>query len=194
MRYENDRYYHIVSVKNISVLAQTYNVKNNPDEFWEDFNNVPYFVPVAYSNCVNEKSNFVKIYNIFKSLDDNRHKYSYMNTPGDFVKKHIITDGRDNIKLCNKHLLRTSPGSSNNSQVGSHTSTVSRTGVRSGGIGRNQKPQICYTKDSWLRLVIKSLFPKIESCYKAGVTTNTPQWAIQLYAQTNKQQQQPPRQ
>lgn len=150
---ERDRYYHVVIIKNISITAQSYNVRNNADEFWEDFLYVAYFSPIVYCTCINEYKTFQMLVDLFRKMDENNIKYSSFNTPADFMKKHIITDG-SNITLCNKYLVKK---------------------------GLSKSIQIFYGRDYWLKACLKILFPKIEAT-KDGIPTSTPPWAISIFA------------
>ncbi|ATZ81496.1 GrBNV_gp93-like protein [Drosophila innubila nudivirus] len=155
MKYYNGNYYHVIPVKNISVLAQTYNSQKIPDEFWEDLGKTPYMTPIYYSDCINDVEMFRIILELFKNLDDNSLKFSTLNTPSDFIKRHVITDGIKMITLCNKHLLKSCK--------------------------KKDRAQVFYTKDAWIKCILKGLFPKIDSPEKSGIPTNTPDWAIKLY-------------
>lgn len=150
------RYFHAVPIKNISVSAQAFNVRKVVDEFWEDFEYVSYISPIAYASCVNDARVFMKVLGIFHVLDSRNMKYSSSNTAADFVKKHIVTDGAGQVHLCNKHLIR----------------SIAKKGKMS---------QQYYSRPCWIRDTLKIVFPKIEAT-KEGIPTNTPQWAISLYA------------
>lgn len=152
---QTQRYFHVVPIKNISVTAQSFNARKVTDEFWEDLGHVTYFSPIAYSSCINDYNIFNAVIGVFKQLDDNNMKYSSFNTPSDFVKKHIITDGSTKICLCNKHLIK----------------TISKKGTN---------PQTFYTRNIWIKSILKLVFPKIDAT-KEGIPTNTPQWAINLF-------------
>lgn len=150
---QKQRYYHVIPIKNISVAAQIFNTRKVMDEFWEDLGHVTYFSPIAYASCINDHNIFNAVIGIFKQLDDNNIKYSSLNTPSDFVKKHIITDGITSVCLCNKHLIK----------------SVSK-----------KNPQYFYTRNVWIKSILKLVFPKIDAT-KDGIPTNTPQWAINLF-------------
>ncbi|ATY70240.1 GrBNV gp93-like protein [Tomelloso virus] len=149
------RYYHVIPIKNISVAAQLFNSRKVLDEFWEDFEYVPYFRAIAYTDCINDQKIFKNVMVIFQQLDDRNMKYSSLNTPSDFIKRHIITDGVSRICLCNKYLIKTTAKKGN-------------------------APQAFYTRNSWIKAILKLLFPKIDST-KEGIPTNTPQWALNLF-------------
>lgn len=151
---QQPRYFHVIPIKNISVSAQSYNARQVTDEFWEDFHNIPYFSPIAYASCISDYKIFSAVMTIFQKLDHNNMKYSSMNTAADFAKRHIITDGSSEVSLCNKHLIKASK--------------------------RGLKPQYFYTRNSWIKAMLKLVFPKIDDT-KDGIPTNTPHWAISLY-------------
>ena len=94
---------------------------------------------------------FKLLIRIFKDLDENNLVFSHNNSPSDFVKSHIITDGRRKIVLCNKHLLKC--------------------------VKRKQR-QARYTSRLWIKRVIKSLFPRADK--HKTVPTNIPTWAIDI--------------
>lgn len=154
MKAYNGNYFHVIPVKNISIRAQTYNANKIPDEFWEDLGTVSYVSPILRADCVNNFQVFRLVLELFKHLDDNALKYSSLNTPSDFIRRHIITDGTNNITLCNKHLLKSCK--------------------------KSGKPQVFYTKDQWIKCILKGLFPKMDAPYKEGIPTNTPYWAIDV--------------
>lgn len=157
MKVINGYYFHVVTVKNISVSAQSFNSQNIPDEFWENFDKVPYFSPVAYASCINNPEVFTKILRLFKNLDDNHLKYSSQNSPSDFVKRHILCDGVSSVILCNKYLLKKmNPNKSGD-------------------------PQVFYTRKAWLRATLKILYPTTK-----GIPTDTPSWALMLIHEVSK--------
>lgn len=151
----NNEYYHVIPVKDISAYSQSnYNSQNVPDEFWESCGSILYVTPIAYTSSINNLDVFNAIMKVFKSLDQTHLKYTNYNTPSDFVKKHLISDGDKNIMLCNKHLIKRH-------------------------LTKNQKPQEQYTRNSWIKSILKELFPNVKS--KKNISTNTPQWVINIY-------------
>lgn len=145
-------FYHVKPIKDISAYSQAnFNSQNVPEEFWEDFDQVLYVSPIAYASNAYKEEIFRSIMKIFYTLDSSYLKYATMNKPSDFVKKHLVTDGGRNIILCHKHLIRQCKR-------------------------KDKKPQTYYTRNSWIRLILKSLFPKIEG--SKTIPTNTPQWAM----------------
>lgn len=151
---QKNRYFHVIPIKNISVSAQSFNARQVADEFWENFQTISYVSPIAYASCINNHKIFNAVLQIFQQLDNNNMKYSSMNTPADFVKRHIITDGASEISLCNKYLITSK---------------------------KRLKPQQFYTRTIWVKSILKLLFPKIEAATKDGISTNTPHWAITVY-------------
>lgn len=155
-RYD-EQYYHVIPVNDISAYSQThYNGRNMTDGFWESFGNIMYTSPIAYATCIYRYEIFVLIISLFRRLDTDSLKYKSHNTPSDFIKRHIVTDGIANITLCNKHLIRQTKS-------------------------KNNAPQKFYTRDSWIRMILMSLFPKTNN--KKGLPTDTPQWVIDLLKQ-----------
>lgn len=104
------------------------------------------------------------ILELFKTLDDHSLKFTSYNTPSDFIRRHIITDGIKQVSLCNKHLLK------------------------SGCKKKDGRNQSFYTKTQWIKCILKGLFPKIDSPYKEGIPTNTPDWAIRIYPRNTSAQ------
>lgn len=154
IRFVNNTYYHVVPVKKINVAAQKYNCHTAQDEFWEFFGNVLYVTPVAYSSAINDFEVFQNMMKTFSVLDKDNLRMSQYDTASDFMKKHFVlnADGTK-MSMCNAHLIR-------------HTSS--------------KQQQIYYTRPVWLLAILKVLFPKID-IQKAGIPTNTPQWALNLY-------------
>jgi hypothetical protein len=155
--------YHIIPVSDISAYAQiNWNVRQSSDSFWESFGHVMYVQPIARAKCIYRSDIFALVVRIFESLDNNNLKYTKLNTPSDFVRKHIITDGSYNIMLCNKHLMRQSRSK----------------------LGRQQR---FYTKPSWLKNILMALFPRTTN--KQGLPTDTPQWVLNILSQFNDSRQ-----
>lgn len=153
MGFMGDNFYHIVPVKETTIYAQkTYNTRTENDEFWEKLPNGNYFTPIAYSSLANDYEAFKMILSIFQDLDDNYLSFNQYNKPSDFVKLHILTDGRQKIALCNKHLLKC--------------------------VINKKKKQIKYTHNNWIKNIIKSLFPKAAT--QKNIPTNTPSWALDI--------------
>lgn len=158
-RYHN-KYYHVKPIKDISTYAQTkFNSQNIPDQFWENFDVVLYVSPILYASNIYNEDIFKQVLLVFYELDRLYLKYASLNTPADFVRKHLLTDGHSNIILCHKHLIRQNKRKDN-------------------------KKQTFYTRDTWIRLIIRELFPKING--SKTIPTNTPQWAMNYM---NKQYQ-----
>jgi hypothetical protein len=161
---ESDNYmYHIVPVKETRIYAQTtYNARTETDEFWERLPNGEWYTPYAYSSLINDYDTFKLLVRLFKDLDDNNLVYSHYNNPSDFVKNHIITDGKRKITLCNKHLLKC---------VGRKKSNKLK--AINGDRRRGR-----YTSKPWIKGIVKSLFPKANT--NKTIPTNVPSWAIDI--------------
>lgn len=152
MKKFNNKYYHVKPIKDISAYAQTnFNSQNIPDEFWEDFEETAYMTPIAYASNIYREDIFKLIIMIFYYLDNAYLKYNTQNTASDFIKRHLVTDGVDKVGLCHKHLIRQFKK-------------------------KGEKKQCFYTRDNWIRLIVKALFPKIDG--SKTIPTNTPQWAL----------------
>lgn len=166
MRLIGETYYHIVPVKTISRDAQRYNTQNISNEFWETFDSVVYVTPIAYASHINDYDFFRRIMIIFHMLDVSRLKYTSQNTVNDFIKRHMVcTATGSRISLCNKHLLKS---------AGPATMTAASMAAAA------LKPYSLYTKPTWIRSLLKALFPRIE-IVKDGVSPSIPVWAINMY-------------
>lgn len=184
---ENDEciiMYHIISISKTSLAAQKYNVKNEPDKFWERLPPGRWLGPVCYSSEAHDYEVFKRIFAILFELDANNLKYEKYNKPSDFVKLHLITDGEGNVALCNKHLIK------------QHRSIVKPTTVQPlllvTDSGDNVRPR--YSAPAHLVRLIKALFPQHTS---NQISNSTPDWALNLVeklskssASNNQQQQQ----
>lgn len=169
MRLIGDTYYHIVPVKTISRDAQQYNTKNIPNEYWEWFDTNLYVSPIAYTSHINSFLFFQRIMSIFQQLDMVRLKYSSQNSAADFVKRHLVcTPNGLRITLSNKNLLK------------SGSSAASMLAAANG----NGKPYSFYTRHTWIKSLLKALFPRIE-IVKNGVAPSIPVWAINMYFTSN---------
>lgn len=153
--------FHVVPVKGTTQFAQRrYNARTETNEFWEQLPPGAWYTPIYYSSTINDLDTFAMIMTLFRDLDRESLSYAQTNKPGDFLKQHIVTDGLGRVTLCNKHLLR---------------QTLRKNGSR---------PR--YLTRSWIRGLLRALFPKI-STRRGGVgaannsiATNTPKWAIDL--------------
>lgn len=168
-------YYHVVPVKTVSRDAQRYNMQNTPNEYWESLDFDLFVSPVAYFSHINDFSFFNRICAIFQLLDDSRMKFIAQNTPGDFIKRHIIcTANGSRINLCNKHLIKIVGSASTNT---ASNGAASDAALPSFGL---TKVYGFYTRPNWIRGLLKALFPQLESA-KNGLSPTIPVWAINLY-------------
>lgn len=160
MQLIDSTYFHIVPVKTISPSAQHFNCRTRPSEFWETFGSVVFVAPVVFTSHINNFAFFSRIMTIFGMLDSARLKYSTQNTASDFMRRHIVCNATGSrMTLSNKHLMKNATAS------GSASAT---------------KEYSCYTRLTWVRSLLKTLFPRIE-IVKDGVSPNIPMWAIDLY-------------
>lgn len=189
MRLIGDVYYHLVPVKTVSRDAQQYNMQNIPNEYWEIFYSDLFISPVGYTSHINDYNFFYRILSIFQLLDVYRLKYIAQNTPSDFIKRHIVcTATGSRVNLCNKHLLKSvgtssalNNGSNGAVSAGSNASaTASSTSNNPTSVVGATKVYSFYTRCTWVRSLLKALFPRIEVT-KDGVSTTIPMWAINLY-------------
>lgn len=130
MKFYNEKYYHVIPVKELDRYALSFNARVASDEFWEPFNNIAYITPIAYSNWIEQELFMEQIFTLFEALDAHGVYYTCKNTPNDMIKQHLIVDCMGSVTLCNKHLLRKA----------------------------KVKPR--YTSVTWKKKIIKSLFPK----------------------------------
>lgn len=150
--------FHIVPVKETTIYAQkTFNARTENDEFWEALPPGEWYTPYAYSSQRNDLDTFKCVMQIFKGLDERNLIYRTYTSPSDFIKTHIISDGRNRVYLCNKHLLR----------------CVKRKGA-----------QTKYTSNVWIRNVLKSMFPR--AFRQKNIPTNIPVWALELLRELAK--------
>lgn len=139
-------------MKETTIFAQkTFNARNENDEFWEALPDGEWYTPFAYSNLINDFVKFQQIMRIFHDLDENNLVYKTHSNPSDFIKSHIITNGRDRVYLCNKHLLQ---------------------------CVKRKTPQTRYTSHQWIKNTLKSLFPR--AFRQKNIPTNIPVWALEL--------------
>lgn len=151
----DDHLYHIVPVKETTIHAQkNYNSRTENDEFWEQLPPGNWYSTLNYTSLVNDYDVFAMVVKLLRDLDDRSLVYHQYNNPSDFVKRHIITDCRSTIALCNKHLLKQ--------------------------VKRKQK-QVKYSSKAWVRNIVRSLFPKAASLHK-NIPTSTPSWALDILA------------
>lgn len=155
-----DSLYHVVPVSDISAYAQLYwnSYRGNSDTFWENLGTVAYVRPLyqAKSAC-RRRETFLQMWEIFQWLDGSRLKYKKYNTPDDFVRKHLISDGSRHLTLCNKHLLQQRSPKNDDAP-----------------------PQYFYTRNLWMRQILLLLFPKSKKTSGGVVTCDTPAWALDL--------------
>lgn len=151
----DDRLYHIVPVKETTIHAQkNYNSRTENDEFWEQLPPGNWYSTLSYTTLINDYDVFGMVVKMLRDLDARSLVYHQYNNPSDFVKRHIITDCRSTIALCNKHLLKQ--------------------------VKRKQK-QVKYSSKAWVRNIVRSLFPKAASLHK-NIPTSTPSWALDILA------------
>lgn len=156
---KNNTYYHIIPLNEISKFAQTtYNVSEEPDEFWEELGSNMFVSTIANCTIIRNVNVMGSIFNIFKYLDDNHLKVFKYNLPSDFVKRHIVTDGNQNVCLVNKYLIR--------------NCTL-----------KQKKKQVFYTSNKWSLAIINELFPKVKS---QNIPVDTPSWVLDILKATKK--------
>lgn len=151
--FENNKQFHINTIKDVDKIASVYNTKNIPNEFWEDLGeNICYVSAIAYTNWINRMDFVVdKVFKIFQNLDENGYYFASENKPSDFIKSHLVVSPCGNVRLCNLSLLRGSK------------------------ISKKR-----YSTNSWKKRIIKSLFPKLFAP-KNKIATDIPAWVTIIY-------------
>lgn len=153
------RLYHIASVRETTEYAQrNFNVRTESDEFWERLPLGSWYSPLAYSSAANSPTVFRNVLQLFRDLDERGLAYASKDSPVDFVKRHILTDERSRVTLCNRHLLRR--------------------------LQRRTTARRRYTTNNWVRGLLKALFPSV--CDQRRMPTNVPSWAIEMMAATRR--------
>lgn len=155
-----DSLYHVIPVTDISAYAQLYwnSYRGNSDTFWENLGTVAYVRPLYQAkSAFRRRETFLQMWEIFQWLDGSRLKYKKYNTPDDFVRKHLISDGSRHLTLCNKHLLQQRSPKNDDAP-----------------------PQYFYTRNLWMRQILLLLFPKTKKTSGGVVTCDTPAWALDL--------------
>lgn len=177
------RQYHIISISKTSLAAQKYNVKNEPDKFWEKLPPGRWFCSLWYSSEMRDFSVFKSLYQILYELDVNKLKYE-TDKPLDFLKKHVIVNGEGCVALCNHHLIkaqrtsnvtRTLPPSYQATTTLLRPTIADAAEVPSAAVLLNGKAR--YTTHISLTRLIKSMFPQSTS---NQIANSTPEWALGL--------------
>jgi hypothetical protein len=92
-----------VRTKEIKDGAFVFNRSTNPDEYWEELGSEMYVCCVAYTSSIKNEAFVLKIYDLIRELEAG----GFERLPADdMVRKHIVTDCRGTITLCNRHLLK----------------------------------------------------------------------------------------
>lgn len=126
-------------------------IPNRNSEFSEKLPNGPWFAPIGYTDKLDNIHIFIKILKILLELDTSHLRFRLQNEPRDFLDRHIINDARNNVCLCNKHLLK----------------KVKETNCR------------YYTSKVWISKLIKEIFPKITNS-KTKILVTYPIWVYDL--------------
>lgn len=160
MKIEDGMQYHVIAVKDASAYAQAnYNVRNIPGEFWEPIDyNINYRAPIADCSISADINSFINILKAYQILDNKHLKYTSLNTPLDFVRKHLISDVGTNLMLINKHLIKKYP--------------------------KRNSAQVFYTRDCWVKDTVRALFKN--NVAKNIIPTSMPQWAIEILSKPQK--------
>lgn len=190
MRSANEiRQYHIISISKTSLAAQKFNVKNEPDKFWERLPAGRWMCSVWYSSEMRDFEVFKSIYRLLVDLDAKGLKYE-TDKPMDFLKKHIILTGEGGVALCNQHLIKAQRSPNPNRPKKSNasaTTTTTTTAFNNNTItSTQQSPSMSvsaistrprYTSHANLTRFIKTMFPQSTS---NQIANSTPEWALEI--------------
>lgn len=180
MRSANEtRQYHIISISKTSLAAQRYNVKNEPDKFWEKLPPGRWFCSLWYSSEMRDFVVFKSLYQLLLDLDLRKLRYE-TDKPLDFLKKHVIVNGEGSVALCNQHLIKTQR-STNFNRVTPPSFESTTTGITSTNIHASSavllEGKARYTSHTSLARLIKSMFPQSTS---HQIANTTPEWALEI--------------
>lgn len=170
MAFMGNLQFHITNVSKIPIYAQkAFNwaerIRAPKNEFWELLSgNIQKSIFVcSLGQCSSRtEMDFVRdAMKLLRQLDELNLVYAAYGTPEDMVFKHLITDGRGRLILCNKHLIK-----------------------RPNQSVHRQKWK--YTNAAWEKRFIKTLFPKI-TVRRKGVSngsnqipTDTRNWVLDI--------------
>lgn len=190
MSYVRGIQYHIIPIKNGSCSSYALREYNRPplclsttngvlaaNEFWEPLTARPMQMPMicAFDKCSRRyDKEFVRrlFKTIFCSLTENGEYFSKNNNSAtDMIHRHAITDGFDEITLCNKHLLLRY-SSVNSAIENKNGSNGSKAPLRSADLKRRYR----YKTSVWEREVLKALFPRNDQ----RVPLETRTWLVSL--------------
>lgn len=175
---DETRQYHIISISKTSLAAQKYNVKNEPDKFWEKLPPGRWFCSLWYSSEMRDFAVFKSLYQLLYDLDLKKLRYE-TDKPLDFLKKHVIVNGEGSVALCNQHLIKaqrithlnriTPPPLVTTTTNPSYVTTPPAAAILDG--------RARYTSHSSLTRLLKSMFPQSTS---NQIANSTPEWALEI--------------
>lgn len=173
------RQYHIINVNRTSLAAQKYNVKNEPDKFWERLPPGRWFCSVWYSTEMQNFNVFKQICYLLFNLDNERLRYDN-DKPIDFLKKHIIVNGEGSVALCNQHLLKLQRANGHMSNTDGQPPPISA----SAHVTRdNGHYKMRYTSKTSILRLLKTMFPQYAS---NQIANSTPDWALLIVKNLGK--------
>lgn len=168
--------YHIISISKTSLAAQKYNVKNEPDKFWEKLPPGRWFCSLWYSSEIRNFAVFKALYQLLLDLDAKKLRYE-TDKPLDFLKKHVIVNGEGFVALCNQHLIKaqrtTNPNRIAPPSFGTTTAANNDAYASTALLDGRAR----YTSHSSLTRLIKSMFPQSTS---SQIANSTPDWALEI--------------
>lgn len=135
--YNENNQYHFIPVSSIDTFAAGFNKTSKTNEFCELLEDGNYTTPISDSEWKKDKDFINECFSLLRYLDENGIIYIDRKSPVDFATKHIITDGKGRVHLCNRHLFK------------------------------QCKPQVRYSSDTFKRKLLCVLFPAINSTKKA---------------------------
>lgn len=202
MSYVRGIQYHIIPIKNNTCSSYALREYNRPplclsitngvqatNEFWEPLTVRPMQSPMicTFDRCSRRyDKEFVKrlFKTVFCSLAENGEYFSKKNNSAqDMVHRHVVTDGFDEIILCNKHLLlQHVPIATVQTSVNARTasdSTAMPLRVSKNTTLRNNADMMRryrYKTLVWEREILKALFPRNDQ----RVPLETRTWLVAL--------------
>lgn len=213
MSYVRGIQYHIIPIKNGTCSTYALREYNRPplclsitngvqaaNEFWEPLTVRPMQMPMicTFDKCSRRyDKEFVKrlFKTIFCSLAENGEYFSKKNNSAlDMIHRHVVTDGFDEIILCNKHLLlQYAPISMESSAPSTGARTAATTTSTSMALRKNTAPRTNadlirryrYKTLVWEREVLKALFPRNDQ----RVPLETRTWLVALTTNCEDQRQ-----
>lgn len=216
MSYVRGIQYHIIPIKNGTCSSYALREYNRPplclsitngvqatNEFWEPLTVRPMQMPMicTFDKCSRRyDKEFVKrlFKTVFCSLAENGEYFSKKNNSAhDMIHRHVVTDGFDEIVLCNKHLLlqyapiamgSTTLSTGARAIASSTTTSMAMTLRESKNTASRTNADLMrryrYKTLVWEREILKALFPRNDQ----RVPLETRTWLVALTANCEERQ------